>query len=66
MIMRSGNAPPSQYITAPSMRFRGGINVLLVLPEVLQIDKSGYRACRIRPLVPLSRLMLSDENQWGT
>ena len=25
------------------MRFRGGINVLLVLPEVLQIDKSGYR-----------------------
>ena len=46
MIKGGEKALPSQYITAPSMRFRGGINVLLVLPEVLQIDKSGYRACK--------------------
>ena len=68
VIIKTGESLPRGYNYQRTFNaFQGGgINVLLVLPEVLQIDKSGYRACRIRPLVPLSRLMLSDENQWGT
>jgi hypothetical protein len=39
MIKRGGKASPVLIIRATSMRFRGGINVLLVLPVVLQTEK---------------------------
>jgi len=46
MIKGGEKALPSQYITAPSMRFRGGINVLVVQPEVQQMANIAQRVLK--------------------